>query len=222
MSLFSTINTLLEIGKAQPNILYWGEGDIYEALNGHQDVQYPVFLITQREHVQNGDFVNYGLDLFVIDRLLSDKSNKLEVHSHAKAVLANIIRTAKEFYDVSSVVYHTFEEKFDSVCAGAYAEIIIEDVDDTTCAYEYDEIEPSSGSTPYVPSTKLEELSASTVEIQQGLFEVSAATSGLSSEVQELTASAVTSIAIRTIWTGTRQQYSAQTISNTTLYFLTD
>lgn len=140
MSLFSTINTLLGIGRAQPNILYCGEGDIYEALNGHQDVQYPAFFITQREHQDNGDggdIINYGLHLFIIDRELADKSNKLEVQSHAMSVLRNIIRKAKQYYDIQPVIYHTFEERFDSDCAGAYAEVIIEDVDDTDCPYEY-------------------------------------------------------------------------------------
>lgn len=186
MSLFSTIKTLLEIGKAQPNILYYGEGDIYEALNGHQDVQYPAFFITQREDQENGDFVNYGLDLFVIDRELADKSNKLEVQSHAESVLANIIRTAKQYFDISSVIYHKFEERFDSDCAGAFAEIIVEDLGDTDCSYEYEEIEPMSGFTPYVPSTKLEELSAQTVEnteqienLNTGLTELSAVTETL-------------------------------------------
>ena len=137
MSLFSTINNLLNIAKAQPNILYCGEGNIYDALNGHQDVQYPVFFITQREHIGNGDLMNYGLDLFFIDREVSDKSNKLQVQSHAIDVLKNILRKAGEDYDITSAVYHTFEEKFDSVCAGAYVELIIEDVEDTDCAYDY-------------------------------------------------------------------------------------
>ena len=180
MNLFSIINTLLNIAKAQPNILYYGEGNIYDALNGYQDVSYPAFFITQREHVQNGDFVNYGLDLFVVDRELSDKTNRLEVQSHAKSVLANIIRTANQEFNIQSVVYHTFEERFDSICAGAYAEIIVEDLDDTTCSYEYDEIEPGSGYTPYVPTTKLQELSASTVEIQHDLYQLSAYTETLS------------------------------------------
>jgi len=137
MSLYKIINTLLTIGKKQPNILYSGEGDIYEALNGHQDVQYPVFFITQKEHTENGDIINYGLNLFVIDRETADKSNKLQVQSNAMDVLGNIIRSAKLNFDISGVIYHTFEERFDSVCAGAFAELIVEDTQETNCEYQY-------------------------------------------------------------------------------------
>ena len=138
MSLYNVINTLLTIGKKQPNILYAGEGDIYEALNAYQDIKYPVFFITQKQHVQNGDFIQYGLNLFIVDRETDDRSNKLQVQSNAMDVLSNILRAAEQYFEINSAVYHTFEERFDSLCAGAFVEIQIEDTQETDCEYLYE------------------------------------------------------------------------------------
>lgn len=60
------------------------EGDIYE-LNSRQDVEYPAFVITQGQHINNYNDSNFTINynVFFVDRLLDDKSNELEIQNWA-------------------------------------------------------------------------------------------------------------------------------------------
>ena len=137
MSLYSTVNKILAIARKQPDVFEAGEGSIYDALNGRVDVAYPLVWLTQQQHPQDmavdGDFNTFTFTMFYVDRLTSDKSNRLQVQSHAIEVLQNIVRELELETDLPTKNYVTFTEKFESLCAGAYLEFSIYDLIDDSC-----------------------------------------------------------------------------------------
>lgn len=137
MSLYSTVNKILSIARKQPDVFEAGEGDIYEALNGRMNVAYPLVWITQQMHPQdmavNSDCTTYSFSIFYVDRLTSDKSNRLQIQSHAIEVLQNIEKELELETEIPSKNYVTFTERFESLCAGAYIELTIYDFDDDNC-----------------------------------------------------------------------------------------
>ena len=137
MSLYSTVNKILSIARRQPDVFDAGEGDIYELLNGRMDIAYPVVALTQQQHPQDmavdGDFSTFTFTLFYVDRLTSDKSNRLQVQSHAIEVLRNIARELETETDLPTKNYVTFTERFESMCAGAYLEFSMYDILDDAC-----------------------------------------------------------------------------------------
>lgn len=102
-------------------------GDIYD-LNTLGDVQYGAFCMTQMPHTETDQFRTYHFYLFVVDRLLADKTNKVLIQSNAIEVLSNIIREvrANDELDVNETInYTTFTQRFSSECAGAYCTLSI-------------------------------------------------------------------------------------------------
>ena len=130
MTLYELIENIKNLGKSEPNVSFVTQGDIYE-LNHQQDIDYPAFVVTQGTHFgssENG-VENYGLTLFLVDRLTSDKSNELDVQSWADTGLKNIISRIEE-HNLGVIqgqyTVQTFTEKFDSLCAGAYVSLNIQ------------------------------------------------------------------------------------------------
>lgn len=128
MTLYKLIQDVCNLGKAQPNISFVSQGDIYQ-LNHNQDIDYPAFIVTQGTHTGSDyDEEQFTLTLFAVDRLVSDKSNEIDVQSWANDVLMDVTRKIEEFY-IGTVQpgfkIQTFTEKFDSLCAGAYATIAV-------------------------------------------------------------------------------------------------
>ena len=130
MTLYELIENIKNLGKSEPNVSFVTQGDIYE-LNHQQNIEYPAFVVTQGTHfgsAENG-VENYGLTLFLVDRLTSDKSNELDVQSWADTGLKNIISRIEE-HNLGVIqgqyTVQTFTEKFDSLCAGAYVSINIQ------------------------------------------------------------------------------------------------
>ena len=130
MTLYELIENIKNLGKSEPNVSFVTQGDIYE-LNHQQNIDYPAFVVTQGTHfgsAENG-VENYGLTLFLVDRLTSDKSNELDVQSWADTGLKNIISRIEE-HNLGVIqgqyTVQTFTEKFDSLCAGAYVSLNIQ------------------------------------------------------------------------------------------------
>ena len=124
MTLYKLVQDVCNLGKAQPNISFVSQGDIYQ-LNHNQDIDYPAFIVTQGTHTGSDyDEEQFTLTLFAVDRLVSDKSNEI----WANDVLMDVTRKIEEFY-IGTVQpgfkIQTFTEKFDSLCAGAYATIAV-------------------------------------------------------------------------------------------------
>lgn len=137
MTLYDIVTTLINIAKKQPNINYTGEGDIY-ILNSLPNIDYSVFYITQNNHTQREDTVNYNLTLFYIDRVNSNGNNVLQIQSTGMLALNNIINNFNNLYDVEvgDIDYTTFVHRFQDDCAGVYANVTITaDAELGTCGF---------------------------------------------------------------------------------------
>ena len=137
MTLYKLVQDICNLGKAQPNVNFVTQGDIYQ-LNHNQDVDYPAFVVTQGTHTGSDyDEEQFTLTLFAVDRLVSDKSNEIDVQSWANSVLLSVIKNIGDFYIgtvQSGFKIQTFTEKFDSLCAGAYVTLAINvDINDCDC-----------------------------------------------------------------------------------------
>ena len=137
MTLYKLIQDVCNLGKAQPNVNFVTQGDIYQ-LNHNQDVDYPAFVVTQGTHTGSDyDEEQFTLTLFAVDRLVSDKSNEIDVQSWANSVLLSVIKNIGDFFIgtvQSGFKIQTFTEKFDSLCAGAYVTLAINvDINDCDC-----------------------------------------------------------------------------------------
>lgn len=137
MTLYDIVTTLINIAKKQPNINYTGEGDIY-TLNSLPNIDYSVFFITQNNHTQREDTINYNLTLFYIDRVNSNGNNVLQIQSTGMLALNNIINNFNNLYDVEvdDIDYTTFVHRFQDDCAGVYANVTITaDAELGTCGF---------------------------------------------------------------------------------------
>lgn len=128
MTLYKLVQDVCNLGKSSPNVNFVTQGDIYQ-LNHNQDVEYPAFVVTQGTHTGSDyDEEQFTLTLFAVDRLVSDKSNEIDVQSWANGVLLDVIKKIGDFYIgtvQSGFKIQTFTEKFDSLCAGAYVTLAI-------------------------------------------------------------------------------------------------
>ena len=112
-------------------------GDVYE-VNSRQDVEYPICVLTEGTHVGNTeeDTEIYNISLFLIDRLTEDESNELDIKSWANEGVKDIINRIEET-NVGIVhngwQINTFTQRFESLCAGAYATIQIETSGNECC-----------------------------------------------------------------------------------------
>lgn len=137
MTLYDIVTGFKNIAKKQPNINYVGDGDIY-SLNSMPNLEYGVFFITQSNHTQNEDTINYNLTLFYIDRVNSSGNNVLQIQSTGMLALNNIINNFNNLYDVEvgDIDYTTFVHRFQDDCAGVYANVTITaDAELGTCGF---------------------------------------------------------------------------------------
>lgn len=136
MTLYKLVQNLIAISESFPNISFVHSGDVYE-LNKRGDIDYPAIVISQSNHFDNTLFDNntYGFNIFAIDRLTSDADNTLDVQSWADRLLRrmiNIIEDNNIGIINEEVVIHPFTERFESLCAGCYAEVQIQ-IDNIDC-----------------------------------------------------------------------------------------
>lgn len=121
------------VDKTIGNFFY---GDIYN-INHIQEIKYPAVVVTNSTHNATSDYITYYFNIFYVDRLTADKKNKLDVQSAATMTLKNTMQLVDENYLVNdNYELHTFEEKFNDVCAGAYINVGIK------CPLELCDVEP--------------------------------------------------------------------------------
>ena len=139
MTLKELIEKIKTIARKQHNIGYVGEGDIY-TLNSIPNIDYSVIFITQQNHSITADLSEYNINLFYVDRLMNDKSNRLDIQSHGITIINNIINQLASTIDVDveyPVSFTTFTQRFSDECAGVFATIkITTDNELGLCAYE--------------------------------------------------------------------------------------
>lgn len=139
MTLKEIIDNLKSIALTQPDVRAASDGDVYEKMNGNPSIKYSVFHATQTTHQTEDGWDNYGLSLFLIDRLVDDSSNRLEIQSRAKETLNNIILTFCENFDAehTSITFTPFTQKFKDDCAGVWCNVTIGVQADYNCAIDY-------------------------------------------------------------------------------------
>ena len=120
------LNNITEVASKHPNINSTFIGDVYE-LNHRNDVDYCAFVITNGTHRVNSDedYIDYTLNLFYVDRLTADESNRTQIHSSGIDFMNSLLRAVEKLGVV--VVEHTenvFNERFNDVCAGVYATVV--------------------------------------------------------------------------------------------------
>lgn len=141
MTLYQLTKALESIALTHPNIRTAKDGSIYKIMNDDPSVTYGVFIVTQNRHRQTEMFDYYGLTLFFVDRLVSNREdNRLQIQSIAKQLLGNIIATFCETYDVDfpMITYQPFTEKFKDETAGQYAQFELEIPRDIICAETFE------------------------------------------------------------------------------------
>ena len=137
------LNNITEVAKKHPNINSTFIGDVYE-LNHRNDVDYCAFVITQGTHRVNSDedYIDYTLNLFYVDRLTADESNRTQIHSSGIDFMNSLLKAVEKLGVV--VVEHTenvFNERFNDVCAGVYATVVLR-VDIDECGQTIEIITP--------------------------------------------------------------------------------
>lgn len=140
MTLKEIITKIKKVAKKQRNIGYVGEGDIY-TLNSLPNIDYSVIFITQSNHSITTDLCEYNINLFYVDRLFEDDSNRLEVQSHGITIINNIINELSSTdidIDVEyPISFTTFTQRFTDDCAGVFATVkITTDNELGMCHYE--------------------------------------------------------------------------------------
>ena len=115
MTIIQAAKYLEQIALSSPYIRTTKEGSVYDIMNTNGKIKYGVFVLSQTQHRQDDLFDYIGFNAFVIDRLDDDlESNRLQIQSTAKEVLANIVLTFKNrFYGSTfeQLVFHPFTEK---------------------------------------------------------------------------------------------------------------
>lgn len=141
MTLFNIIDTLKKISLTQPNVRTATDGDIFDKMNANPSVRYGVFHVTQTTHTEDDQFDNYGFNLFVLDRLEDDDSNRVSAQSTAKQILSNIIATFCETFDAEHevITYQPFTQRFKDNTCGVWASVVFQVLKDYSCAESYGE-----------------------------------------------------------------------------------
>ena len=136
MTLLQIIDTLKAIALTQHNIRTATDGDIYEALNGNLSVKYGAFHVNQTSHQTTENTDVYGLNLFFVDRLEDDDSNRLQIQSIGKTVLDNIVRAFCEQFDadIPTITYSPFTQRFTDMTAGVFATVTLTVFKEWSCA----------------------------------------------------------------------------------------
>ena len=120
------LNNITEVAKKHPNINSTFIGDVYE-LNHRNDVDYCAFVITQGTHRVNSDedYIDYTLNLFYVDRLTADESNRTQIHSSGIDFMNSLLRAVEKLgVVVVEQTVNVFNERFNDVCAGVYATVV--------------------------------------------------------------------------------------------------
>lgn len=161
MTLQEVVDSLKSIASQQPNIRTVQEGSIYELLNANPSVIYNAFIITQETHRESEDYNYYSFDLFCVDRLTDDYSNRLQIQSITREVLSRIIRIFCDTHDIdmpddTMLTYNTFTERFTDLTAGTYARVTFQIPVSLICGEEAEpEVEITSNGYYYINNTKI-------------------------------------------------------------------
>ena len=135
-NLYNIINTIKHITLEHPLVMRFTEGDVYTNLNEDKDKKYPAINLDIDNINIGPNYQTVNGNLFYIDRLLTDESNRTEVQAVGMRTLQSVINKLAETYNWNwtSQVYNIFTEKFADLCAGVYVTFSIEVPAEEICA----------------------------------------------------------------------------------------
>lgn len=142
MNLFELCRELGEMAKAQELVNFSAAGSSLGEINPLTVENYPMFfIIPAGTHTVGQDTTRFDLVLYYIDRLLEDNSNTIDIFSSSIENLKNILIGARSIpgvVDVENVytIKNFMPEKLNDRLAGAYANVKITVVNDSTCYIE--------------------------------------------------------------------------------------
>lgn len=123
MKLKDLIYQIENISLRLPNVNTFHAGDVYY-LNETPDVKYATVVATQDTHRVDVEeqMIYYHFNLFFVDLQTHDGSNKIDIQTNGIEVLTSIIEHLGILTDGETTI-KVFEERFSSLCAGAYADV---------------------------------------------------------------------------------------------------
>lgn len=145
MKIKNIINFIKDTALKFPDVHQFIEGDVYQ-LNTLQDINYSVVCVTQQQHqiLVDEEKINYHFNIFYIDRMTHDQSNKLDVQGSAIDVLTTICTKLEEIGIVQDYTVQPFTQMFNDECAGEYLDVILQ-MDLTSCMTAFDEETTTNG-----------------------------------------------------------------------------
>ncbi len=129
MKLYELNDLIKRIALVQPNIREYHYGDIYEKMNRRRDIKYASVVLTHQSTRTVDEYTKqHTMNLFYVDRMLEDESNKVEIQSQAQEVLSTIIDGIETAgYEVlDPYEFINFTQRFADLCAGCYATFTVE------------------------------------------------------------------------------------------------
>lgn len=134
-------NTIRDCALQHPLVNFCTEGDIY-ARYGGRDCRYPAIHLTVTNVSKQSSVWVYNYTIFYIDRLLADKSNKIQIQDAGVLVIQQILNKLKSSYDYFdfsnlSFTFWTEDDKLSDVCAGVYCTVQIQVEDNVGDCSDY-------------------------------------------------------------------------------------
>ena len=138
--------------QADPNIGDVLYGDIYQ-LNHIQTIKYPAIVVTSGQHSADLDdyFFSYRMNIFYVERLLDNQTNKIDIHANAINFLNSLLKHLDDLFIedgsfpnglmITNYDIQCFNERFNDMCAGAYVNVIFK-VPINEC-YEIIDVQPA-------------------------------------------------------------------------------
>lgn len=112
---------------ADPNVGDVFYGDIYQ-LNHIQTVEYPAVIVTSAQHSAdiNNDYIfSFRVNIFYVERLLDNHANKIDIHANGINFLNSLLNHLADEFIINNYEIQCFNERFNDMCAGAYANVMI-------------------------------------------------------------------------------------------------
>lgn len=135
MNLSQFISTVKQVCLLHKGVAQFNSGDVYETMNSGTQ-HYPAIVLTINNLTGTEDSQSYNCNLFYIDRLTDDESNKTDVQSESITVLKDIQAKMKEnlAIDIAVTSYTPFTEKFADLCSGSYLDCIMTIPENVICS----------------------------------------------------------------------------------------
>lgn len=130
MNYYSLVKRILSV--FSPSVEQVNEGDVYEWMNNHQH-RYPAVNLTVQYVSSDIDFQTINCEIIYMDRLMDDKSNRLNIQSTGMTLLKKGVIRLQEEFDISGISYNPFTDKNKDLIAGCIVTLNITLPEDFIC-----------------------------------------------------------------------------------------